>query len=117
MTINVTQDIVCKSVSGSSTSSETKGFGFQLNAYSPKNEKSAWQQYVIALFGNEVTGAVDNWPITGPNIINNFFSMTSVPGKIPAGYQLKIALQNDAKSNITGATYTVSTIMGRRRQT
>ncbi len=107
VTINVTQDIVCKSVSGSTTSSETKGFGFQLNAYSPKKEKSAWQQYVIALFGNEITGAVDNWPLTGPNIINNFFSMTELPGKIPAGYQLKIALHNDAKNNITGATYSV----------
>ena len=103
VTINVGQDIVAQSSSGS-----TKGFGFQLNAYSPKNEKSAWQQYVIALFGSEVIGAVDNWPLTGPNIINSFFNLAGMPSaKIPAGYQLKITLQNDAKNNITGAVYSV----------
>jgi hypothetical protein len=103
VTINVTQDIVAKSSSGS-----TKGFGFQLNAYSPKNELSAWQQYVMALFGTEVLGAVDNWPVTGNNIINSFFNLQSMPGaKIPAGYQLKITLQNDAKGNITGAIYSI----------
>jgi hypothetical protein len=103
ITINVTQDIVCQSASGA-----TKGFGFQLNAYSPKNELSAWQQYVMALFGSEIVGAVDNWPISGPNIINSFFNMVAMPSaKIPAGYQLKIALQNDAKNNITGAIYSM----------
>ena len=103
VTINVTQDIVAKASSGS-----TKGFGFQLNAYSPKKELSAWQQYVMALFGSEVIGAVDNWPVTGKNIINSFFNLQSMPGaKIPAGYQLKITLQNDAKGNITGAVYSI----------
>ncbi len=103
VTINVTQDIVAKSSSGS-----TKGFGFQLNAYSPKKELSAWQQYVMALFGSEVIGAVDNWPVTGKNIINSFFNLQSMPGaKIPAGYQLKMTLQNDAKGNITGAVYSI----------
>ena len=103
VTIDVTQDIVCQSASGS-----TKGFGFQLNAYSPKNELSAWQQYVVALFGSEVIGAVDNWPLSGPNIINSFFNLAGLPSaRIPAGYQIKIALQNDAKNNITGATYSV----------
>jgi hypothetical protein len=102
-TMLVTQDIVCQSASG-----PTKGFGFQLNAYSPKSEKSAWQQYVIALFGNQVIGAVDNWPLSGPNIINDFFNLATVPtGKIPAGYQIKIALNNDSTGNITGATYTI----------
>jgi hypothetical protein len=72
------------------------------------NQKSAWQQYVISLFGSTVIGAVENWPISGPNIINDFFNMVSLPSpKIPAGYQLKIALQNDSKNNITGATYSV----------
>ncbi len=101
VTIDVTQDIVCQSASGS-----TVGFGFQLNAYSPKNETSAWQQYVIALFGN--IGAVDNWPVTGANIINDFFNLTSTPSsKLPAGYKLVISLENDQNSNITGATYVV----------
>ena len=103
VTIDVTQDIVCAIATGS-----TNGFGFQLNAYSPMNEKSAWQQYVIALWGKEITGAVDNWPLQGANIINDIFNMVSLPtAKIPAGYQLTISLQNDSDNNINGATYVV----------
>jgi hypothetical protein len=104
VTINVTQDIVCQSASGPTT-----GFGFQLNAYSPKNETSAWQQYVVALFSSELIGAVDNWPISGPNIINDFFNLTGTPStnRLPAGWQIRISLQNDSQGNITGATYVV----------
>jgi hypothetical protein len=105
LTINVevTEAIVCKSASGPTT-----GFGFQLNCYSPKNEKSAWQQYVVAVFETEIIGAVDNWPVSGPNIINDFFNLTTTPNnEIPAGYQINIALQNNSTGTITGATYTV----------
>jgi hypothetical protein len=88
VTICVTQDIVCQSASG-----PTKGFGFQLNAYSPKNETSAWQQYVVALFATEFIGAVDNWPLSGRNIINHFLNLASMPGaKIPAGIGSQISL-------------------------
>jgi hypothetical protein len=56
----------------------------------------------------EVVGAVDNWPLSGPNIINDFFNMASMPStRIPAGYQCKISLSNDATGNVTGATYVV----------
>ena len=103
ITLNITQDIVCNTASGPQS-----GFGFQLNAYSPQNETSAWQQYVIALWGSELVGAVDNWPLSGPNIINDFFNLTAMPSaSIPAGYKLKISLQNDNNNNITGATYLV----------
>jgi hypothetical protein len=103
VTIQVTQDIVCQSASGSTT-----GFGFQLNAYSPRNWYSAWQQYVIAIFGSEIVGAVDNWPLSGPNIINHFFNLAStLNAKLSAGYTLKISLQNDNYGNITAATYVV----------
>jgi hypothetical protein len=104
VTINVTQDIVCQSASGS-----TSGFGFQLNCYSPKNEVSAWQQYVVALFSSELIGAVDNWPVSGPNIINSFFNLVGTPAanRLPAGYQIRIGLQNDSKGNVTGSTYVV----------
>ncbi len=37
------------------------------------DNKSAWQQYVVALFGNQIVGAVDNWPLSGPDLINDFF--------------------------------------------
>jgi hypothetical protein len=103
VTIDVTEAIVCNSTSG-----PTMGFGFQLNAYSPKNEKSAWQQYVISVFGSQVVGAVDNWPLAGDNIINDFFDMVSLPSDgIAAGYVLKITLSNDSRNNVTGATYVV----------
>jgi hypothetical protein len=101
--IDVTQDIVWKASSG-----PVSGFGFQLNAYSPPSETSAWQQYVILLLGTQLMGAVDNWPITGPNIINSFFNLTNLAAvKIPAGYRLHISLLNDQSGNITGATYMV----------
>ena len=103
VTIDVTQDIVCQSASGS-----TVGFSFQLNAYSLKGKLCALQQYVIALWGNQVTGAVDNWPVTGPNIINDFFNIVSLSSaKIPAGYKLKISLANDSSGNVSAATYIV----------
>jgi hypothetical protein len=103
ITINVTQDIVCQSVAYG----PQMGFGFQLNCYSPANELSAWQQYVLALFGSTIEGAVDNWPVSGNNIINSFWDMGSLPGKVPAGYKLIITLENDTDSNIIGAIYTV----------
>jgi hypothetical protein len=103
VTIDVTEDIVCESSSGSYI-----GFGFQLNAYSPPNETSAFQQYVLTLWGNELIGWVDNWPISGPNIINDFFNLTSSPNlEVPAGYQLTISLENDQNGNVTAATYVV----------
>jgi hypothetical protein len=112
ITINVTQDIVCQSASG-----PTSGFGFQLNCYSPKNETSAWQQYVVALFSSELIGAVDNWPVSGPNIINDFFNLTGTPNanRLPAGWRITISLQNDNQGNITGASYVVIDNSGNTR--
>jgi hypothetical protein len=108
VTINVTQDIVCGSTDGS-----TQGFGFQFNAYSPPKETSAWQQYVVAVFGTEIIGAVDNWPVSGNNIINDFFNLTATPNvTIPAGSQIKLSLQNDSSGNVTGATYVVINSQG-----
>jgi hypothetical protein len=119
ITISVTQDIVWQSASLAG------GFSFQLNAYSPKNELSAWQQYVIVFLGSinsinfpgfgKLIGAVDNWPMSGDNIINDFFDLTATPmaEMIPAGYRLKISLQNDATGNITGATYVIIDDQGR----
>lgn len=104
VTIDITGDIVCKSVSGGSTT----GFGFQLNAYSPKNNKCAWQQYCIAIFDNQIHGWIDNWPVSGDNLINNCFTLASAPNNmIPAGYKLKIMLQNDTTGNVTGCVYVV----------
>jgi hypothetical protein len=99
--IRVTQDIVCQSASGPIT-----GFGFQLNCYSPKNQLSAWQQYVFSLFGTQVVVAVDNWPLSGDNIINDFINLNTLPNNtLPAGHSVEIALGTDASNNIVSATY------------
>ena len=51
VSICVTEDIV-----------SNNGFGFQLNAYSPKNETSAYQQYAIVVEDEaEITGIVNNY--------------------------------------------------------
>lgn len=103
ITIDVAADIVCQSASGSTT-----GFSFQLNAYSPKNETCAYQQYVVAVWGSEIGGAIDNWPIKGANLVNDFFNLTSTPtNTLPAGYKAKILLQNDVSGNVTGAVFIV----------
>jgi hypothetical protein len=103
ITIDVTTDIVCQSASGS-----TMGFGFQLNAYSPKNETCAYQQYLIAVWGSEIAGGIDNWPISGNNLINDFFNLASTRANtLPAGYKAKILLQNAAGGNVTGAVFIV----------
>jgi hypothetical protein len=103
ITIDVTTDIVCQSASGS-----TKGFGFQLNAYSPKNGLCAYQQYLIAVWGSEIAGGIDNWPISGTNLINDFFNLASTPAEtLPAGYKAKIILQNDTSGNVTSAVFIV----------
>jgi FG-GAP-like repeat len=115
VTITVTEDMVWQSSAppSGSGSAPLDGFGFQLNAYSPQNETSAWQQYAIALIGTELTGAVDNWPMSGPNIINDFFGLASLPSvAIPAGYVLQISLAVDNSSNVASATYAVTDNQG-----
>jgi hypothetical protein len=101
--IEVTKDIVWEASSGSDS-----GFGFQLNAYSPKNELSAWQQYVVVLLGKKLFGWVNNWPVKGPNIINSMVLLTELDRvALPAGYTIMISLHNDNLGNITGARYRV----------
>ena len=108
VTIKVTADIICTADSAASSGTQQSGFGFQLNAYSPKNNKSAWQQYVISLFGTQLNAVVNNWPVSGPYLLNNYADLSKVPNlKVPAGYSFVISLQNDTSGNITGASFVV----------
>jgi hypothetical protein len=108
VTIKVTADIICTADSAASSGTQESGFGFQLNAYSPKNNKSAWQQYVISLFGTQLNAVVNNWPVSGPYLLNNYADLSKVPNlKVPAGYSFVISLQNDTSGNITGASFVV----------
>ena len=63
----------------------------------------------MTLNAAELTGGVDNWPVSGSNIINHSFSLCPLGGAntVPAGHRLTISLHNDANGNITGATYVV----------
>ncbi|HLI85058.1 MAG TPA: hypothetical protein VKV17_14140 [Bryobacteraceae bacterium] len=85
------------------------GFGFQLNAYSPANETCAIQQYVIAVdTGGQMTCIVNNWQNASKALINNWVPLYKLPSAaLPAGYECRIALQNDNAGNVTAATYTV----------
>lgn len=101
ITINITEDIA-----------GSVGFGFQLNAYSPKGNIAAWQQYILAINDaplDDVAIGVDNWPVNGPNLINNGFPELHalLGGVLPAGYKLVIALLNDAGGKVSGVTYEV----------
>jgi hypothetical protein len=107
--INITQDMVCQSVAPPTEckpgGTSQFGFSFQLNCYSAKGYKCAYQQYVMAFWRNSSGGfnviyGVDNWPVSGPNLINNNFPiMGSLPTAVlPVGYQIGIVLTNSATS-------------------
>ncbi len=110
VTITVTEDLVWQSTSGSAPTED--GFGFQLNAYSPPGALCAWQQYIIALFGAELTGWAFNWAGNGGmlnELLQNQVGLTTLPNvTIPAGYSLQISLANDDDGNVVAATYVVT---------
>ena len=128
VTIDITQDLVWKSTSlpppgaCKGVTSSTPGFGFQLNCYSPKPPsvyETGWQQYVVSLQGTQLVGAINNWPPSGgPAIVtptgayqfNLGSALSSVA--IPAGYRIKIILQNDKAGNVTGAQFVVTDNLG-----
>ena len=89
ITVDVFQDI---------TGSD--GFGFQLNAYSAKNDYDAAQQYLIYLDPHsqpaQLYCMIDNWVQGGQSqIINNIVSLATLPSHtLPAGYKLIISLAN-----------------------
>jgi hypothetical protein len=131
--IEITEDVVCKSVGPppgpcavSSSGGSTVGFSFQLNCYSPKGYKSAWQQYVVSFLENSSGGytvvyGIDNWPVSGPNIINNGFpTLATLPSAVlPAGYQIIIGWGNELSSsgfnpNVTGAVFILTDNNGNR---
>jgi len=115
ITITVTQDIVCPSVtypstngSAGATDPSNHGFSFQLNCLSVNGSNVVWQQYGVALSstGKSIYGWVDNWinPLTFDELLinNPTFHLANMNGKIPAGYKLRIMLQNDSHGTITG---------------
>ena len=66
--------------------------------------------YTLATSGNgELMGMIDNWPVTGPNIINNIFGVATLANhEIPSGYNLVISLVNDGTGNVVGVNFSVT---------
>jgi hypothetical protein len=124
VSIEITQDVVCKSVGPPPAGSckgggSTVGFSFQLNCYSPKGYTCAWQQYVMGFWQNSSGGfnvvyGIDNWPVSGPNIINNGSpTLATLPTAVlPTGYTVTIGWGNEESGsgsswnpNVTGAFF------------
>ena len=58
-----------------------------------------------------MTCIVNNWQNASTALINNWVALYKLPSAtLPAGYQCRIALQNDNESNIAAATYTVNAL-------
>jgi hypothetical protein len=101
--ITITQDLVVGWTTG-----PTKGFGFQLNAYSAPNFKCIFQQYGFSLEGSSLQGWVNNYGAKG-KLINSWYDMMKFKNyTIPAGTQFQISLGNDtATGNVTEFSCTV----------
>jgi hypothetical protein len=85
------------------------GFGFQWNAYSPAGGVCAYQQYCLIINPEDgaLDGAVDNWPITGDNLLNDFFELYSpaVAG-LQVGDSLSMSLVTDpVTGNVTACVF------------
>ena len=105
--IYVTQDIV------PDPSNKTKGFSFQLNAYSPAGALCQAQQYgfvVDTTDGNAViSGFVDNWSTPTNELINHVVKLLSLDSpKLPAGFSLEISLLNDSEGNVNTVEFVIS---------
>ena len=121
--IDVTQEIVAKSSSGS-----TLGFSFQLNCYSPLNHQVAYQQFVLGLLGSDLQYNIQGGVKSGAPLFNvGYAGLTSLPSaKIPAGYQLTIGfatqdtlvskaffiVRDEAGKTLTNQTVVMSSIDG-----
>ncbi|HYM04027.1 MAG TPA: RICIN domain-containing protein [Stellaceae bacterium] len=85
--IDVTQDIVAQSASGSQI-----GFSFQMNCYSPLKHQVAYQQFVLGLLGSDLQYNIQGGKKGGAPLFNvGYAELTGLSTSyIPAGYQLVI---------------------------
>jgi hypothetical protein len=113
VTIDVTEKMVLKSVGLPVSGSQIQGFSFQLNAYSPSSSYCVTQQYVLALWGNELIGLIQNWhsaSAISPPLVNQTANLASVPVQnvLPKGYKLTISLEYGQGGIVTGAIFGVT---------
>jgi len=104
VTIRVTQAIALDS----NQPDTSKGYSFQLNAYSMNGFTCAYQQYTIAVLDGEIDSSINNYAVDTSNSILNWTKLADLDDfKLPAGYELTISLQTDATNAVTGATFIV----------
>lgn len=124
VTIEITEDLVWETT----TRGNTKGFSFQLNAFSQIGSHiiPGWQQFIFFVNAanspaTDFTGQFENWPAqstingittNGSDLINlgtdvQTLQTGSVQG-VPAGWKLEIALGVDGEARIDSATFTVT---------
>jgi hypothetical protein len=89
----------------------TNGFSFQLNCYTTKGQKSAWQQYILSYLpsGSSFGCQVDNWTTTHELLNSGIQGFCPVPGPtIPAKTMLEISLAFDTTTHkVVGANFVV----------
>lgn len=118
---NYIMAIDCNSIMGTTVTVKpsvdmvsSAGFSVQLNGYSKTGFACAYQQYGFLI---DTTGAifgfVDNWPVSGDNIVNYFTQIATLPTPtLPAGYSLITQLQVDINENVVGVVYSVLDNLG-----
>jgi hypothetical protein len=105
VTIEITDDLV-----------GTPPFSFQLNAWSPKAEFDAWQQYGVSMIPNtsQWDSFAENWPTGGANLFNleepGFVTMANGT-TLPKGTKIVIELLYSG-SNISGSICTFHNAAG-----
>jgi Repeat of unknown function (DUF5648) len=95
-------------VQASSVNKGVMGFGFQLNAFSPQNFTSGYQQYVLRLAGKDLHWAINNYSASSyaiSNILGDEKICTLKSAMLAAGMKLTIQLIYDAFGNVLGATF------------
>lgn len=109
--IEITADLTVQSVDQKDLG---LGMSIQLNGYSPKGWNSQWQQYCLTQSGSAIGDEVQNWVFTNDHTYTTGFvegsvaSIASLPtNTLPAGYHLRIALENDEFGNVLGATFVI----------
>jgi len=109
-TIYMTEDLVWES----SPAGTPVGFSIQLNAETNNNQPLDWLQFIVHMgddqglwpWINIWKGGSDPTIVWDQSVANSVATMPQA-ARIPAGYSIVIALQNDSEGRVTGATWTV----------
>jgi virginiamycin B lyase len=114
-TIRVTEDLVWQSSQGPGG----PGFSIQLNAEMNSNKPLDWQQFVVHMGDDQgLWPWINIWQPSSPGqagspsilwnqqVANPVANMPQA-ARIPAGYSIVIALENDSEGRVTGTTWNV----------